>query len=157
MQSQLILNYALQFVVLGFTFLLVFDFINGLFERVRAAYIASSINILPYAPESKAVFEQVADPWFLEPEVLPSQSLANNIVEFQLLLPPAKELSVLVQIEVEVKAIAWAQLKRTASDYKLSVKGKRSLIEQRLVEFCQTRDEVQLLTMLQYMKQLQTA
>jgi hypothetical protein len=71
MQSQLILNYALQFVVLGFTFLLVFDFINGLFDRVRGAYIASSVNILPYAPESKAVFEQIADPWFLESEALP--------------------------------------------------------------------------------------
>ena len=157
MQSQLILNYAIQFVVSAFVFLLVFDFVNGLLEQVRAAYIASSINILPCSPEPKTVFEAVADPWIFEIESSASLIQTNNIVECQLLLPPAKETPVLVQVEMEVKAIAWNQLKRMALDYKLSAKGKRSLVEQRLIEFSQTRDEVQLVTMLQYMKQLQSA
>ncbi|MEH1790001.1 MAG: hypothetical protein V7L23_31655 [Nostoc sp.] len=155
MQSQLILNYALQFVVLGFVFLLIFDFINGLFERIRCAYIASSINILPYAPKSKAVFKQIDDPWFLKAEGLPSFTQTNSIVEFQLLLPPAKELPVLPQIEAKIRAITWNQLKKITSDYKLSVKGKRPLVEQRLLEFCQSRDEVQLQTVLQYISKLQ--
>jgi hypothetical protein len=60
--------------------------------------------------------------------------------------------SLIEEIKQEAIAMTWKDLRQYMSDYKLSMKGKREELVRSLVEYCQTRNEVQLQNMLNYLK-----
>jgi len=60
--------------------------------------------------------------------------------------------SLIEEIRTEAIALTWKDLRQYMSDYKLSMKGKRDDLVRSLVGYCQTRNEVQLQNMLNYLR-----
>ncbi|HEY9798710.1 MAG TPA: hypothetical protein V6D25_00005 [Leptolyngbyaceae cyanobacterium] len=100
MDIQNILNIAIQVIVMGFASLMIIDFTNRLCDVVlgapRQPQITQQTQTIASAPEPQPTptpqFEEIPDPWSLEPQSPHHAVNAPVILPFPTLrlLPPAK-------------------------------------------------------------------